>query len=60
MLAAWIEAFPCGEPGSQDGLEQLICPALIAEQKAEFDLFDQIIRMTETQLGKLKGVTPSG
>ena len=31
---------------------------MIAEQEAEFDLFDQIIRMTETQLGKLEGRHP--
>ena len=48
------------EKGEAAKLEQSPLSYLIAEQEAEFDLFDQIIRMTETQLGKLKVVTPSG
>ena len=43
------------EKGEAAKLEQSPLAYLIAEQEAEFDLFDQIIRMTETQLGKLEG-----
>ena len=46
------------EKGEAAKLEQSPLAYLIAEQEAEFDLFDQIIRMTETQLGKLEGRHP--
>ena len=46
------------EKGEAAKLEQSPFAYLIAEQEAEFDLFDQIIRMTETQLGKLEGRHP--